>query len=289
MSKYRLPREQWTGRSQIYDGKTGDVTQRMVGWWCWGDGDANDLVAQCRKAYDESLSIVDGVRAKRAEIEGTKKFTALGVTEQLAKFASEDSIAAMRRARARLERVNDAIAEKQAKVVLSEPDPAHEPQRAEMRAMLRSMPAAERQKFVLANTNDPLVRDAIIHASPILSGVGAATHDRMKQDVLQAMHGDVLSEIEDMREIVETVERATVLGREAIRETLGVDRNTFEQIASVGERNRGQLPFKVDREQGPDGAEIEVARVLDIGTKQWRRATSAEIMATRTDTATAAA
>jgi hypothetical protein len=69
-----------------------------------------------------------------------------------------------------------------------------------------------------------------------------------------------------------------------LREIIGVDRNTFEQIASVAERNGGRLPFRVEREV-IDGNVVEIARVLDLETKSWRRATHEEISASRQEVA----
>lgn len=54
----------------------------------------------------------------------------------------------------------------------------------------------------------------------------------------------------------------------------------------MAERNGGRLPFKVEREV-VDGKPVEIARMLDIESKTWRRATSEEIMASRSDAAAA--
>jgi len=80
--------------------------------------------------------------------------------------------------------------------------------------------------------------------------------------------------------IAEFVLGVANLGREEIREIGGVDRGTFEKIASVAESNGDQLPFRVDREVG-DGVTVEIARVLDVENKVWRRATPEEITASQ--------
>jgi hypothetical protein len=48
----------------------------------------------------------------------------------------------------------------------------------------------------------------------------------------------------------------------------------------VAESNGDQLPFRVDREVG-DGVTVEIARVLDVENKVWRRATPEEITASQ--------
>jgi hypothetical protein len=70
---------------------------------------------------------------------------------------------------------------------------------------------------------------------------------------------------------------------------MGVDRNIFERVASTAERNGGRLPFRVDVEQDINGTDIEVARVLDLGTGDWRLATPSEVERSATNSAGLAA
>jgi hypothetical protein len=81
-----------------------------------------------------------------------------------------------------------------------------------------------------------------------------------------------------------TLPKAVTLARDELSEIIGVDPGTFEKIAAVAERNNGEMPFRVDREV-IDGQVIEIARVLDMETKSWRRATPTEIAASQSEAA----
>jgi len=61
-----------------------------------------------------------------------------------------------------------------------------------------------------------------------------------------------------------------------LRETIGVDRKMFEQIADVGEAGDGELPFRVETRE-IDGETKEVCRVYDMAAKSWRDASPDEI------------
>lgn len=278
-NRFYSPRESWRGRSYISPDKFGN-NEKMISHWVWGSGGSPDHpVAKLSAAYDAGLAAVDELRARRAEVEASNKYTALGISEQVGEHALTDSLPKLRRARAVVEKVKAEMAERAAKLTLPKPDPATEAQRAEMRALLRSLPAEERQKYVLANSGDPLLREAIVHAAPILSGVGNATHERLAQDSREAVHGEALGELNDLQEVIRTAERVVSLGRDELRETIGVERQIFEQIAAAAEANNGELPFRTEQ-QIVNGQAVDVCKVYDFAAKRWRDAQPQEIAAT---------
>ena len=278
-NRYYSPRDTWVGRTHISPDQFGK-NDKIISFWAWGDdGSPDHPVAKLGRAYLDGLAAVDELRDKRAAVEGTQRYTAFGVSEQVGEHALTDSLPKLRRARAAVEKVKREMAERAAKLTLPKPDPAHELQRAEMRALLRSLPAEERQKYVLANSSDPLVRDAIVHAAPILSGVGNVTHERLSHAVLVETHGDALGELADIEECLKTAERVVTLGRNELRETIGVDQEIFDWIAKAAEANDGELPFRTER-QIVNGQAVDVCKVFDFEARRWRDAQPQEIAAT---------
>ena len=155
--------------------------------------------------------------------------------------------------------------------------------------MLLSKPVEQRQEIVRQNRHDPDFARAIALMPEYLSGVGHETYRNMRNEVLEREHGEAIAELRDLAEPVQVLERLADAAREEIRDVMGVDRKIFEQIASVAERNGGRLPFRVDRERDIHGNDIDVARVLDLNTGDWRRATGTEVEQSATNSAGLAA
>ncbi len=155
--------------------------------------------------------------------------------------------------------------------------------------MLLSKSPAERDKIVQANRGNPDFARAIASAPEYLSGVGGLVYQNIRNEQIEREHGEILAELRDLAEPLEVVERLADAAREETRNVLGVDKRIFEQIATVAERNRGELPFRVDVEKDIHGNPVEIPKVLDLTTGAWRRATGTEIEKSRTDSAAAAA
>lgn len=279
---YTSDKTKWVGRSHIGPGM-GNNYAKLISHFIF-DG---PQVSALGKAYSDVLNAVDDLRQQRETITATGKYMPLGITEAVAKHASEDNIPKLRRAKAAVEKVKAEIAGRVSMLTPARPDPADaigENQRAELRQRLAGMSAAERSAFLNKHRNDPALVAAVIHASPLLSGIDNLTHRNMVHEQVQREHGEPLAELSDLEEVVRVAERVVSLGRDELREIIGVDRDTFEQIASVSERNDGRLPFKVEREV-INGQTVEIARVMDLETKSWRRASPEEIAASRQEAA----
>lgn len=82
-------------------------------------------------------------------------------------------------------------------LALKAPDRADlfaEMQRAEARAFLRAQPETERIRIAI-ETKDPTIREAIVHASPELSGLKADTHELVRSAMLEGLHGPQLKKL----------------------------------------------------------------------------------------------
>lgn len=283
MNRFYADKSKWAGRPYI---GTKSAPEKMTPFFSF-DGPEGSAVAKLKAAHIDAFAIGDDLRKQRETITSTGKYLPLGITEAVAKHAAEDSLPKLRRARAVVETVKADIAQRASKITLTPPDPTDvigEAQRAELRARLANMTTQQRNEFVNKNRLDPALAAAIVHASPLLSGVDELTHRNMIAEQIQREHGDAMAELADLQEVVKVAEKAVTLGRDELREIIGVDRPTFEQIASVSEKNSGRLPFRVDREV-ISGQVVEIARVLDMEAKVWRRATDEEILASKQEAA----
>ena len=120
-NRYYSPRDTWMGRTHISPDNFGKA-ERIVGFWSWGDGGSPDYpVAKLGKAYLDGLAAVDELRAKRAAVEATQRYTPFGVSEQVGAHALTNSLPKLRRARAVVERVKKELAERAAKLTLPAP------------------------------------------------------------------------------------------------------------------------------------------------------------------------
>ena len=246
-------------------------------------------IAKLEGAYRGVFDALDGLRADKQKIVQAGKLTPLGQTEAVAEKAMIGALPAARRARAAVEQIRADIRLRIDGLKLADADPLKEKQYAETRAMLLSKSPAERDKIVQANRGNPDFARAIASAPEYLSGVGGLVYQNIRNEQIEREHGEILAELRDLAEPLEVVERLADAAREETRNVLGVDKRIFEQIATVAERNRGELPFRVDVEKDIHGNPVEIPKVLDLTTGAWRRATGTEIEKSRTDSAAAAA
>src|SRR5215217_8045993 len=87
----------WFGPTHLGDGPY--KPEKRVGKFIF-DGPEGSPVAKLRTAYVGAVEAVSALRAKRRETEASKRFTPLGIAEQVAEHAITDNIPALRRARA---------------------------------------------------------------------------------------------------------------------------------------------------------------------------------------------
>lgn len=82
-----------------------------------------------------------------------------------------------------------------------------ESQRAEARSVLRSLSPAERAALVMS-TDDPLVIDAALFASPFLTGISATVREQLMDKIVRERHGEALAQLDADEEALRTVEAA---------------------------------------------------------------------------------
>lgn len=241
--------------------------------------DQSGMVAKARDAYLKAFQVVDGLRAKRRELEAAKLYTSLGLSERLGETAMTDALPSLRRARAEIEKLQAGLDERRAKLVLARPNPADtigEMQRAEMRKRLAEMPDEARNIYVALHRDEPALVQAIIHAPPLLSGVGDEQYANLTGEQLCREHGPEIEELEALDEVLKTASDMSDKARAELRSVIGCSSNVFDEIAKVAEANDGRAPMRREL-RVVAGQEVEIPRVYDIDRKVWRDASAAEI------------
>jgi len=239
-------------------------------------------VAKLRSAYAAALDADAALRESRANAEASKKFTALGISEQVAESALTDALPKLRRARVAVERIKAEMAERASKLTPKLPDPADlrgEAQRAEIRAMLRNMPEAQREEYVQQNRANPVILAAIVHAPAALSGLHEMKHAHIINEQIAREHGEEIAELRDLEEVVRVVDKLTAEARAEAQAVIGCSDQIFASIADMAEANDGKLPFRIET-QVVDGKTLEVCKVYDFEARRWRDAKPEEISTT---------
>jgi hypothetical protein len=183
---------------------------------------------------------------------------------------------ALRRARTVVEKVKADIAAKATSLTLPKPSDDERKEQEEIRSAMRVMNPAQRAEFLKANRQTPAVAAAIAGAIPALSGLHPSIDTAIVNEQLERHHGETIGELRDLGEVVATAERIVTAARDELRETIGVDRDIFENIAKAAEANNGELPFRVET-QLQNGKPVDVCRVYDFEARRWRDAKPEEI------------
>lgn len=280
---YQTDRTKWFGRNYIgrpAKGKPLGSRDQFVGTWLYTDGgDPNSQAGRLGRAYTMAIEAVDELQGKRDQVEATGKYLPLGISELVGEDAMINAIPKVRRARSIVEGVRKEMEERAKGITLGKPSDETRKDHEEIRAAMRAMNDKQRESFLAENRNDPLIASAIAGAIPALSGVHPEVHKNIKLEQLKREHGDAISELDDLNELLEKASRATAVSRNELRRIVGVEPDIFEKIAEAGERNNGELPYRVEQVV-QNGQVIEVSKVYDYSAQRWRNATADEITTT---------
>jgi hypothetical protein len=145
-----------------------------------------------RHSVRAAIMIANGFREKAAAIRADGRLSAEGQTAELAKLkAATSTNGHLVQIRTQAQKQLDTVrAERQtfrAAVLKKNADHILELRHSEIRSFLRSMSESERIK--LATSGDPEIVDAVILASPVLSGLPGVLHGRIIEGVVESRFG----------------------------------------------------------------------------------------------------
>ncbi|HWV41315.1 hypothetical protein [Pseudorhodoplanes sp.] len=240
------------------------------------DLDPSGTVAKAKAAYVAAFEVVDGLRGKRGELEASKKFTPLGLQEQLGDAALKEALPALKRSRVAIEKLQSEIKEKRSKITLAKPSDDQRKDHEEIRSAMRAMTPAQRDQFLSENRGNPVVASAIANAIPALSGVHPDVHRNIATEQLLRERGPEIEELDSLSEVLNLAADVSGKARNELRHIIGCSPQVFDEIAKVAEANDGRAPMRRElRVVG--GEQVEIPRVYDIDRKVWRDASAEEI------------
>jgi hypothetical protein len=254
------------GRRTIRRPKPGDSSSTVnhVGLWDL-QPKVGSTLARLEKIYLTALDSVDKVEARKTESAKSGRFTPEGLKADTLQFAVGHApvfrsgfaqIASAKREAARL-RGNIKL------------EPADRTDlvgamlRAEMRTFLRSKTQKERDDFLTENADklDPQLALAVMEMPAEITGVSSVQREKLIDRALQAQHGEVMKDVQELERGIEIAERAVLLGRSEIIREAEATIEEFDQLAAPLESRAGVAWLR----KNGDGKVITVDLQLNVG------------------------
>jgi hypothetical protein len=250
------------GRMTIRKGPSNGALNKNINLWEF-EPKSGTTLAKLEAAYLAALDTVDQIEQRKAEARASGRFTADGVAADALSFATSKLAPMLQRHRQMVAAAKRKAAEQRAKVKLQAADKSDlvgAMRRQEMRTWLRAMPADERNRYVSKNleTMDPEMALAIREVPGEMTGVLGSQREQLIDLALQAQHGEVIAELQDLERGIEVADRALNAAREEIAHESGVhDLRKFDDLARPHMREAVWL-----RKYRKDGQEI-------VGVLRW--------------------
>src|SRR5262245_32489718 len=205
------------------------------------DAPPNTTLARLEADYMAGLDVVDRVEARSKSSAECGKFTTEGVKDDVLRFALDNLIPSLHKARQSIAKAKAEAADRKAKLALKTADPtdvAGAMRLQEIRTFVRHLDDDKREAWFRdrGDTIPAEVKRAVVEMPPELSGVAKSRHDLLTQDAWQVQHGPELAEIADLDNAVEAAESAVEAARDEVRKECGIaDIARFNELAAAVE------------------------------------------------------
>jgi hypothetical protein len=253
-------------------------TSKPIRFWTV-ESKPGTTMAQLEQAYFNALAAVDRVEEHSRSSTVSGKFTTEGIKDDVLKFALNELVPSLHKARTTIKKAKAEVVERKSKLKIEAPDKsdiAGAFRRMEIRTFLREMKPEDQAKY-FATLGDHLpgeVAMAVLELPPEFSGVPRSRHDLLTQTALNAQHGAEIAEIAELEEAIAIAENAVETGRDEVRlEAGGLEERKFNELAAPMEAKHD--PLWLRRHKDIRGG--EEIRVVDLDRGIERLATAAEI------------
>lgn len=190
-----------------------------------------DRVANAPQNFRDDIEAAAGIAerfaARAATIKDDNRLTHEGRMEATREMWKKEFEGHFSQLQGSAKMARETIAAQRAACVPKSPDRADlfgEMQRAELRTMLRSLPPDRR--FAYMATKDAAIRDAIVLASPALSGFSPDQHAYLVKQSVESEHGAKIQGLDQIEEYVGNVNAAIQIA--------GMDINRIAETTVVG-------------------------------------------------------
>ncbi|MBR1212061.1 hypothetical protein [Bradyrhizobium sp. JYMT SZCCT0180] len=211
----------WRGRPQLHGvqayGRTTYVRGARVGAWCW-DSERNGTLKKLEnEVYDASLAASDAFQARKKELESSGRYTTAGIREELKKFHAALVAPVLEKAKAELQAANEALAARRSSIKPGTAEPKFsEVQKAEARAILRTMPHKQAVSILAGSDADPLFVEAVLEAKAHMVAISPALRAELERGALQKRHGPEIEELTEIESALTTAARAAQVAADDI-------------------------------------------------------------------------
>jgi hypothetical protein len=258
-------------------GAHGPMSRPMKLWTL--ESKPNTTLAKLEAAYMAGVEAVDRVEARARANATNRKLTPEGAKDNVLRFALNDLVPELHRARTTIKKAKAEVAERRSKLKLVQPDKADARGAIlamEIRQKLAAMKGSEQNKyFDQYGDNLPAeVTTAILEMPLEFCGVSEARRNEVLQRALEAQHGPAIAEITELEQGIAAAENWVEGSRNEIRLEAGVtDERKFNEMAAPIETKHNAPWLR----QGRDDNGAEIIRVVDLDRRVERPATPDEI------------
>jgi hypothetical protein len=258
-------------------GANGPVSRPMKLWEF--EPKPNTTLAKLEAAYMAGVEAVDRVEARARANATNGKFTPEGVKDDVLRFALNDIVPELHRARTTIKKAKAEVAERRSKLTLAQPDKSDAAGailRMQIRQKIEGMKTSEQNRY-FDSYGDNLpseVAQAILEMPAEFSGVPASLRNQVLHRALEAQHGPEFAEIAEIEQGIEAAENWVEGSRNEVRLEAGVtDERKFNEMAAPME-TKHDAPWL---RPGRDDSGAEIIRVVDLDRRVERPATPDEI------------
>lgn len=195
-----------------------------------------------RLAASAVLDLAEGLREHAAKINANPGLTTSGKSNALREHIASKHLSALRQAAGPISEAAAAIKQRLDKVTIPAPDRADSVgafERAEIRAMLRSLDPLQLQSFLVQNT-DPRIEDAVLSMPPVMSGVTQDTYDRTLAQARRRRFGKEMDDVAADQHLVDEANNAFLIARNEAQAIGDLSEREFDAMLQT---SRGEVPW----------------------------------------------
>ena len=173
------------------------------------------------KAFNTSLSAVEALMSKSADMRATGKFSQQGLTDEIRGAAQAATVPVLRRASEAVERARNDLKQRRAALAVPKPDPTNVAEaimRGEMRTWLRGLPQTQAVQALLNDAVDDRMLQAAFEAPAIMSGLTDQDRDMVQTRLVERRFGPELERVNELEEAVTVANSAVEIALYQLRQ-----------------------------------------------------------------------
>jgi hypothetical protein len=210
----------------------------------WGYSNSTPVMKRLEESYRFALTAREQIATHRAHLGSTGKYTPQGIATEIHRYARENMLPGLGRARLAVQQAKRQLAERRQRIKPAAPDKQDVVgffRRESIRDQLRSLSRDMRDNYLSRHAADldPEVAAAVLESvddlpwtSPEKRFVSEATRAKLLRSVVAPEHRAELAELDEVEQALELTNRVVENGRDKIRTELGLSPVEFDKLAT---------------------------------------------------------